>query len=183
MKPRRFWYSLLFAGIAALAAPVAGLALERWLDPGAARAFVVMGLVVAHGVAIAETARKRVGAGLLSGALSLGLLFLAGTFGEIVLGGAVIIGLCRTAYLYEAESAMRGLLTEGTLLCGGLLVGRLLAGPGPLAGAAAVWGFFLVQSTYFLVTRGAPRAADSGLGDPFERARSRLEDLLEDGLA
>ena len=41
----------------------------------------------------------------------------------------------------------------------------------------AIWGYFLVQSGWFLI---GSRGAGIGEPDPFDRARARLQRLLED---
>jgi hypothetical protein len=43
----------------------------------------------------------------------------------------------------------------------------------------AIWGYFLVQSSYFLVGGRSPRR-DGPPRDPFEQARARLQRLLEE---
>jgi hypothetical protein len=53
---------------------------------------------------------------------------------------------------------------------------RLLAGPHPIDGGLAVWGFFLVQSAGLVLPGAAARAAPAE--DPFERAARALDELL-----
>jgi hypothetical protein len=68
---------------------------------------------------------------------------------------------------------------ETCLLAGGLGLSRFLAGPNPLQIALAIWGFFLVQSFFFLVGGVAERAEVAAGLDPFELARARALALLE----
>jgi hypothetical protein len=71
------------------------------------------------------------------------------------------------------------LVAETCLLAGGLGLARFLAGPDTLQVAFAIWGFFLVQSFFFLLGGVAERAErPSGL-DPFEVARARAVALME----
>ena len=79
----------------------------------------------------------------------------------------------------RAEPA-RALVIEGGLLATGLALAHLLAGSGFLSLALAVWGFFLVQSLYFLMGGVGRRAEREEAIDPFERAHQQAVRLMDD---
>jgi hypothetical protein len=56
---------------------------------------------------------------------------------------------------------------------------RFLAAATPFATALAVWGFFLVQSVFFLVGGVQPRREPGPQPDPFEDAHARALALLD----
>jgi hypothetical protein len=83
--------------------------------------------------------------------------------------------------LYRTRFA-RALLLEGVLLCAGLgVAGHLLSGS-TFSAVLAVWAFYLVQSVFFLVAGVEARREDSGDADPFEAARARALELLDQGV-
>ena len=92
-------------------------------------------------------------------------------------GAALILGFARSASLRQSTGA-RTVVVETLLGLAGLGVARALAGPGPVAIGLALWGYFLVQSCWFLVSGWGPRRADRGAEDPFDRARRRILELL-----
>ena len=103
---------------------------------------------------------------------------LAPGLGFTAVAAAALVAAVRSGILYRGPQP-RLLLLEAVLLLGGLATAKLLASPGVLGIALAVWGYFVVQSLYFLLAR--PRArAGTAAGDPFESARERLEGLLDE---
>ena len=73
----------------------------------------------------------------------------------------------------------RALVIETCLLAGGLALARFLAGPDTAQVAFAIWGFFLVQSFFFLLGGVAERAESTAGLDSFEVARARALALME----
>jgi hypothetical protein len=99
---------------------------------------------------------------------------------ELVLALGVIIAVARSGFLYRSAPA-RGVVVEAIVTGGGLLFSRFLCGPSTVALVLSMWGFFLVQSLYFLVG-GADTRRDSGRHpDPFQDAYGRAMALLEGG--
>lgn len=102
------------------------------------------------------------------------------TPGELVLALCVVVAVTRSGFLYRAAPA-RGVVLEAIVSGGGLLFARFLCGPSTVALVLSVWGFFLVQSLYFLVG-GAYTPGGSGRHqDPFQDAYGRAIALLENG--
>jgi hypothetical protein len=136
---------------------------------------VVVTIVYVAGLGPRRMLLLAAGAGVL-GAL---LAAVAHAPGELVLGLGVILGTLRSGVLYRAAPA-RAVLTEGALVGGGLLFARLLAGPNAVGVMLAVWGFFLVQSAFFLVGGVRARRRVAMGRDPFEDAQARALALLEE---
>jgi hypothetical protein len=99
--------------------------------------------------------------------------------GELALCLAALIGAVRSGLLYRARP-LRAILTEVALALGGLLFARLLLGPSALAAMLAIWGYFLVQSLFFLIPGARPGRGDDPVPDPFERAHARALALLDE---
>ena len=94
---------------------------------------------------------------------------------ELAMMLGVVIGVFRGGYLHRADGP-RTLLREVVLIGGGLVFASALATTLLPATATGLWGFFLVQSIFFL---GAPsRFPDRERGDAFEAAYRRAEEML-----
>jgi hypothetical protein len=115
-----------------------------------------------------------------AGAAALGgtLLAVVHSQAELVLGLGAILAVARGGFLYRARSA-RAVLTEIVLVGAGLLFARALAGSSGPGVVLAIWGFFLVQSLFFLVGGVEPRPARPGRRDPFDEAYTRAVALLD----
>jgi hypothetical protein len=99
--------------------------------------------------------------------------------GELVLVLGVLVAVARSGFLYRCAPA-RGVAIEAIVAGGGLLFARFLFGPSVAALVLALWGFFLVQSVYFLLGgRHAPALARDP--DPFQDAYGRAIALLDRG--
>jgi len=172
MRREGFTRGLVFAALAAggwlpfvlVAGPILGgrTALSLYL------VVLSAAYVAAIGSRVAVTA-----AAALAGAVLLAIA--RGPVGLAVGLGAVVAGL-RSGVLWPRPLA-RAVVLEVALVGGGLAFARALAGATPFAVTLAIWGFFLVQSGFFLVSRTTERT--SGRGDPFEEARRRALALLD----
>ena len=116
-------------------------------------------------------------AALLMGGAALGAMTIVGTRQEFVLVLVTAFGVLRSGLLYQARPA-RAIAVELGLGISALVFARFLAASGSAAPVLALWGWFLVQSFFFLIQGSSPRAADR-LGDPFEQAHARAIALLE----
>lgn len=183
MRWTSFGRSVLFALSAAAAAPAAWLLLLPLAGGRATFALVWIGAVSLYAAGIAPRAGSGRGIGrrgLAAGALvalpgALFASFYASPF-QVATGAALALAIARGAFLYPARPA-RALALELALGLGGLAFAHFLGAglPGPLGAALALWGYLLVQSTFFLVGGGREPARD-----PFDDARDRLLALLRD---
>ena len=174
----RFGSSLLFAAAAAAGLPAAVTFAGPWLGgAGAAKLYVVVAAAL-YGVGVVEGAGLRRRALALAGLgstvialLPLGLAHSAGL-------AAILVAVCRSG-LQTSAQPLRALVLELLLGSAGLAAAAFLSSGGLRGLALAVWGYFLIQSAYFLI-RARPGRAGTEASDPFERARVRLERLWLD---
>lgn len=175
---RGFARTLVFGAGAALGVPAVRLLVAPVLGGGLAFGLYWVGLAGAYLFWIAGSLRRGVAAAALAAAGGGALLLLAPGPTFAAAGVTALVAAIRSGFLYRGPQP-RLLLLEALLLLGGLGVAELLATPGVLGLALAVWGYFLVQSLYFPLARPRPRRPAEA-GDPFERARERLERLLDE---
>lgn len=175
-------------GRSALFAAAAGCGVMPWLL-GAAPLLGIRGALSVYLVIVAATyvtviapsVRRGMQGGLLVGGLGAVLAVGAHSLPELALGLGVLLALARSGLLYRSPSA-RAVTMEVVLVAGGLLFARFLAGTSLLSVTVALWGFLLVQSTFFLAGGTCPRPPAVGDKDPFEAACERAISLL-DGMA
>jgi hypothetical protein len=178
MRWNTFSRSVLFAALAA-GSVLPWLLLARPAF-GAERALVLylVGVVAAYLGGLAPKRGRRVAVFVAAACVALGVAVVARTATELVLGLGAVLALGRSAFLYQAP-ATRAVLTEAVLVGGGLLFVRFLIGHSLLALVLALWGFFLVQSLYFLLGGVRGRAGSGRHPDPFQDACGRALALLD----
>lgn len=178
MRWNGFARSLVFAAAVAAAFPLYTLVANPLLGGATALALYLAAAAVLYVAGLAPRRSRRILAAAVAAVLAAGVLLLAPSVATIAVGAALVVGVCRSGLLYGARRA-RALVTETCLLAAGLGLARFLAGPETLQVAFAIWGFFLVQSFFFLVGGVAERdPAPAGL-DRFEVAHRRAMALLE----
>ena len=181
MRWNGFGRSLLFAALAAAAFPIFALVANPLLGWAPALSLYLVGIAAVYAAGLApRRSRAALAAGIAS-ALGVGVLLLAPSVGTVAAGAALIVGVCRSGILYRSRRA-RALVMETCLLAGGLALARFLAGPDTAQMAFAIWGFFLVQSFFFLLGGVTARTETTAGLDPFEVARSRALALMEGDL-
>ncbi len=178
MRWNGFAGSLLFAALVAGAFPVFALLANPILGRASTLSLYLLGIAVLYAAGLAPSRTRAVATAGIGSALAAGVLLLAPSLGTIAVGAALIVGVCRSGVLYRSRRA-RALVAETLLLAGGLGLARFLAGPDTLQVAFAIWGFFLVQSFFFLLGGVAERAVTPAGLDPFEVARARAVALME----
>ena len=161
------------AGFAACAA----LGFLPWLVAGGPRALYLVGVASAYVAGLGGPIARRFPAAMLT-AIAGGALLVAGDPAVLCVGLAVALAVARSAFLYRAAPA-RAVVLETALAGGGLLFARLLAARSPLGMALAIWGFFLVQSFFFLLAGVRLREIATGHPDPFEAAHARAMEVIE----
>ncbi|NNL86646.1 MAG: hypothetical protein HKP27_13385 [Myxococcales bacterium] len=119
--------------------------------------------------------RERIGAGFLALLLSSGGALALGELTGAVAGAAVALAGLRRK---NEGLRLRSVAIEGAIATLALLLFRWLAGPAPLASAAAIWGFFLVQCGGVLALSRPETSAPAR--DAFREARERLDALLRE---
>lgn len=180
MRWNTFARSLLFAALAAGGA-LPWLLFARPVF-GADRALVLylVGVVAAYLGGLASEVPRRVAVFVVAALVGVGVAFVARTSTELVLGLGAVLAVGRSAFLFRAPAA-RAAVIEAVLVGGGLLFARFLAGHSPGALVLALWGFFLVQSLYFLVGGVRVRIGSGRHPDAFEEAHARAMAVLGGG--
>jgi hypothetical protein len=178
MRWNDFGRSLVFGAAAAAGfVPFAILAAPSLGRGGALVAYAVLCAAV-YLAGIGAGRRQGVTAGLLVAGGGAAAALLAPDPHDALLTTAMLFGLCRSGLLYRSRFA-RALLLEAVLVGAGIgVAGQLLAGS-TFSAVLAIWAFFLVQSVFFLVGGVEPRREERGELDPFEAARARVVELLE----
>ena len=178
MPAGKFSSSLIFAAVAGLAAvPYLLVALPTF---GLVRTFSIGAvLLVAAYIVVASPSLVR---GLRSGALTLALgvgLYALAPGVVVLFASAILLGVVRSGLLYRAKIG-RAFAIEAMLFLLATSVAQLLAGSTVQSYGLAVWGFFLVESTFFLFEGARSRAESGSAEDPFERARREATRLMEE---
>ncbi len=179
MRWNSFGRSLAFAALAGVGWPAFALMAAASIGTSAA---ISLYLVTSAAIYVAGLTPRRVhgaGAAIVAAVIGGAFAMVAREPGVVALGVAIALGVCRSGLLHRARAG-RALATEACLLGGGLLLARFLAAPGALGVALAFWGFFLVQSGFFLIAGVAQRDGAAGGSDRFESARRRALALLEE---
>lgn len=170
--------SLVFAAFAGLAAVPWTMVTVPILWPTLAVGAYLLAAVVLHLVWIAPSVARGAMIGAVAGLFAAAAGLLSSGLTETVLAAAVLLGVAHSGFLYRSRP-VRAVLIEAGLLILGLLFARLLGGPTSLGVGLGVWGFFLVQSLFFLVSGVAEREDEAPAVDPFERARKKTLEVLE----
>ena len=172
-------------GRSAAFAAVAALGWMPWLlvtGPvvGASTAWVLylIGVTAAYVAGLSGRAARRLPAGILTGIAGTALALVVRDASVLCLGLGVTLAIARSVFLYRAAPA-RAVVMEAALAGGGLLFARLLSSGSPLGAALPIWGFFLVQSCFFLMAGRVERPMEGGHPDPFDAAHARAIEVLE----
>jgi hypothetical protein len=176
MRWNGFGRSVAFAAVAGLGFGAALLVLAPVLGATGAIRLLLIGSAALYGAGLAPRPRQALAAGLVGSAGGALLWLLPLGVMDTALGAAAILALVRSGLLYRARP-LRGCLAEIGLQGGGLALAAFLAQGSALSLALGVWGYFLVQSVFFLIG-GVEARARHEPRDPFDRARAELLALL-----
>jgi len=178
MRCNTFARSALFAAVAATGWLSWVLVVAPLLGVWNARAVYLVGVTAVYVAGLSPQSRRQLPVALATLLVAAVVALIAHTTAELAIGLAAILGIARSGLLYRAGPA-RAVATEATLLLGGLVFARFLAAISLPATALALWGFFLVQSLFFIIAGVRPRALSGSHPDPFEEAQRRALALLE----
>ena len=176
-KGASFAGSLFYAVLAALASIPWLMASAPVLGTSWALGLYCLGAAIVYLAWIAPSWHRALAAGALACLGALPVALLAPMPAGAVMGAAAILAAVRSGFLYGGKP-VRALMVEGALVGGGLVFARLFAGSSWLSLGAAFWGFFLLQSLYFLVGSCEPQRSGEPQPDPFEAARNRALALM-----
>ncbi len=171
--------TLAFGALAALASIPWTMVLGPFVGQSWALAGFCLGAAALYAAVLTATWARGVAVAVLTGLAAAAVAVLASRPTEAILGGALILAVARSGFLYRGKPA-RTLVIEAGLIVGGLLFARMFAGSTLLGAALAIWAFFLVQSLFFLAGGVREREPEEPRVDPFERARKRALALMEE---
>jgi hypothetical protein len=177
----RFGASLAFAALAAAGLPVAVTFAGALFGGDAAARLYAIAAAGVYAVGLCPDRSRRVAAAASAAFAGMVLALLPLDLRDTAIGAAGIVAFVRGILLPDAKN-LRALAIEVALGAAGLATAAWFARGGLLALCLAIWGYFLVQSAYFLIDARAAGAGEAAR-DPFDRARTRLERLLEDDRA
>ncbi len=173
-----FGRSLVFAALAATGLPVAvTFAGALFGGEGAARLYTIAAAGT-YAVGLCPDRSRRVAAFAFAAFAGMILALLPLDLRDTAIGAAGIVAFARGILRADARS-VRIFVIEAAFGAAGLATAAWFARGGLLALCLAIWGYFLVQSGYFLIGARGPSAGEAAR-DPFDRARARLQRLLED---
>jgi hypothetical protein len=173
-----FARGVAFAALAAAGLPVAVMfAGALFGAEGAARLYLIAAAGI-YAIGLCTDRSRRFAALALAAFAGALLALLPLDLRATAIGAAGIVALARGVLLAEGRP-LRALAIEVVLGVAGLAAAAHFARGGLFALCLALWGYFLVQSSYFLIG-GRPAHAGGAAQDPFDRARARLVRLLED---
>ncbi|MGI9430930.1 MAG: hypothetical protein ACR2PQ_01880 [Myxococcota bacterium] len=178
MNVRSFGGTLLFGiaagvgfpGFSLLTAPLLGAA-------GAFQAWVALG-AIAYAALLGIGWRERIVGAFTATAFVVPAALLAEGIVGLVAGAALAVAVARS-YLLGTDRIARTVVIEAALAAFGFAFVRSLGGAGLFPIALAIWGWFLVQSLYFLIGGGLPQPARSGDVDAFDLAHERANAIME----
>lgn len=174
MGARRFAESLLFALLAALGSVPWTLATGAVVGRKQAEAVYLLVLAALYLVWIAPGWPRKLRTGVLASAAAVAFAFVPA---PASISAAILVAVGRSGLLYRARPA-RAVVTEALLVGGGLAFAGWLGGPSLLDAASAVWGFYLLQSVFFLLG-GVAESREEAHADPFEDALRRASAAME----
>jgi hypothetical protein len=179
MRWNTFVRGAVFAALAASCWLPWAVLVAPFIGVSNARALYLVGIATLYVAGLSPRTARRVTATTMTAVAGLVLLVAFRTTGAVVSGLAILVGIARSVFLYRTAPA-RAVAREVLLLGGGLAFARFLAGATPASTALALWGFWLVQSFFFLAGDGAPARPSVRNGvDPFDEAYRRAIALLE----
>ena len=179
MRCNSFGRSVGFAAVAAAGSAAWVICAAPFVGVRRALALYLVGITAAYVGGLADGVRRRLRAFTLTAIVGLGLAVIAPGVRELGCGLAVVLAVGRSGFLYWRSPA-RAAITEAVLVVGGLVFADGLGGSSLRALVFGVWGFFLVQSLFFLVPGQRVRSTEAR-ADPFEAAHARAMALLERG--
>jgi hypothetical protein len=178
MKRHGSTRTLCFGATMAIALAFVQLIAAPWIGRSHGLALYLGACVVAYAALLGGAPREalRNGGAALAGAAVVALV--VDDLSGLAVGLTIVLSLVRSG-LEPTMPPARALVVEAALGILALGFASWIAWPGILGDAAALWGFALVQSLYFLVPGRSRRLQEVAGRDPFDRAREELLGILD----
>lgn len=181
---RGFGRMIGLGAIAAIVLPLALYVFHRLIGHVSAPRGAEVGLglywVIAAACSLAVSAgSRRARAFVPFAALLAGLAVLSLSPGLVALAVALtlVVSVARSGFLHR-QAPGRALLLEAFCGSASLLLAWALYQPTVFGAALSLWGWFLVQSCFYLLVARVARRKPAADVDPFDVARGRLLELL-----
>jgi hypothetical protein len=179
MRWNGFGGSLCFAAIAAAGfAPFALLISPLW---GLGETLIAYAWLtaVAYPLGLGMNARRGLGSAAGTACAAVLLAVLDAGAGANLLAAAACLAFARSGLVYERRLP-RALILEALLVFGGLAVAEQMIGRSTTSAVLAIWGFYLVQSVFFLVGGARWERTRPQPADPFDAAYDRALAVLDE---
>jgi hypothetical protein len=173
-----FGRSLAFAALAAAGLPVAVTFAGALIGDGDAARLYLIAAAGIYAAGLCPDRSRRFAAFASAAFAGMILALLPLDLRHTAIGAAGIVAFARGFLLPDTRN-LRALAIEVAFGSAGLATAAWFARGGLLALCLAIWGYFLVQSGYFLIGARGPGYGET-TRDPFDLARARLQRLLED---
>ena len=158
-----------FPGFAVLSSPLVGTHTALWL-------WIALG-AIAYSALLGRGWRERITGAFIATLFLIPTAFLTSGIAGIAMGAALAVAIARSRLLGTRHIA-RTVAVESVLAAFGFAFVTALHGPGWFAISLAIWGWFLVQSLYFLIG-GLVSEPAAGDIDPFDLAHDQARRILD----
>ncbi len=158
-----------FPGFAALCAPLIG-------SHAALRLYLALGAIL-YSALLGRDLRQRVSGAFGAALFVVPTALLTGEIASMAMAAALATAITRS-WRSATNQLPRTIGIEAGLAVFGFAFVAALGGPGWVSISLAIWGWFLVQSLYFLVG-GLSDAASHDAVDPFDLATQEVNRILE----
>jgi hypothetical protein len=178
MRWNAFSPSLVFAAVAALGAVPFLLVASPVLGTPLAGKTVLAATVAVYVAGMAPKLARGVRVGVLAALLGVPIVMVAGNIAQAAIALTVVLAVCRSLFIFRGAIA-RSLAIEIGLGAASLAAAWAVAGHTTLSLAGALWAYFLVQSTFFLIGSEREVRAPEPTTDPFEAAAKNASELMD----
>ena len=158
-----------FPGFAVLSSPLVGTHTALWL-------WIALG-AIAYSALLGQSWRERIAGAFIATLFLIPTAFLTDEIAGIAMGAALAVAIARSRLLGTHQIA-RTVAVEALLAAFGFAFVTALHGPGWFPISLAIWGWFLVQSLYFLIGGLMSEPAPGDI-DPFDLAHEQVSRILE----
>ena len=179
MRWNGFGRSVVFAAVAAAGLAPFMLLVSPWLGQVEALLAYAWLPAAVYPLGLSASVRRRVPGAAITLAAAVAVALVEPGARATLIAAAITLAVVRSGTLY-ARRFPRAIVVETGFVLGGLAIASALLGASILSATLAVWGFYLVQSVFFLVGGSRWERRPRIPADPFEAARDRALAVLDD---
>jgi hypothetical protein len=179
MRWNGFGRSVVFAALAAAGLAPFTLLVSPWLSQVEALLAYAWLSAAIYPLGLGASVRRGLAGSAITLAAAAGVALVDPGARATLIAAAVSLAVVRSGALY-ARRLPRAIVIETGFVLGGLAIANALLGASILSTTLAIWGFYLVQSVFFLVGGSRWERRARVPADPFEAARDRALAILDD---